>query len=209
MAKQLLIFSLAFVVGVVSVAPANADLIFNPGFDDLDLDGDLGDGWGAFGNAGFNDFFGNPHASFFSDSPGNLGGVFQTGISSSASAVSYTFTLDSVRLEENIDANVRFGLEYYAADDTTQIGVDTVPIDLSTTGDGLSFSMTSIPAAGATFVRPIIQFDNVQSTVNAQENFFVFNATLTATSIPEPSAISVLLIVLACGMQRRQRSIGC
>ena len=207
MIRPLLIFCLVFALGALVPSSGNADLLFNPGFDDLDSDGNLGDGWGSFGSAGFNDFFGgNPHASFFSDNPGNFGGVFQTGIGVNASVVSYTFSLDNVRLEENIDANARFGLEYYAADDSTLLSADIVPIDLTTTGDGLMFSMTSTPFGGAAFVRPIVLFDDVQSTANGQENFFVFNATLTAQVVPEPSA-AVLMVTLSaiCVSRRRQR----
>ncbi|MEM7576926.1 MAG: PEP-CTERM sorting domain-containing protein [Planctomycetota bacterium] len=179
----------AFTVGMgLSLSGvAQAELLTNPGFEDLDMDGNLGDGWGSFGNAGFNDFFGNPHASLFMDNAGNFGGVFQGGIAGSA-GTTYTFTLTNVRIEDNAAANLRFGLEYYQADDATQISTMIVPISLATTGDGLVFSMTHTAPAGTAFVRPIIQFDNVTSTANGQENAFVFEAKL----VPEPATAALL-----------------
>jgi MYXO-CTERM domain-containing protein len=164
------------------------ELLTNPTFDGPPV----GDGWGSFGAAGFHSFFGpNGHASLFSDNPGNFGGIFQTGIAGSA-GTEYLFQLLDVRLESNIDADLRFGLEYFAADDATKLGDTLVPIDLSTTGDGLSFSMTATALAGTAFVRPIIQFDNVRSTASGQENAFIFDASLTV--VPEPAALGTLAL---------------
>lgn len=194
----------AVALGCVAVfaATTQAELLTNPGFEDTDMNGDQGDGWGSFGSAGFNAFFGaNGHASLFMDNPGNFGGVFQTGIAATPGQ-EYTFELLDVRIESNAAANARFGLEYYDALDATKLGETIVPIPLSPTGDGLSFSMTGTPVAGAAFVRPIILFDDVTSTANGQENLFVFGASLT--TIPEPS--SVLLGVLAgLGVVARRR----
>lgn len=201
--NRLLVMVLAFMVGAAyaSVSPA-MELLTNPGFEDTG--GGIGEGWGSFGAAGFNDFFGgNGHASLFMDNPGNFGGVFQTGIAATPGSV-YQFDLLDVRIEENADANLRFGLEYYQADDATPAGAfDIVPIPHPPTGDGLSFSMTGTAPAGTAFVRPIIQFDDVQSTANGQENAFVFAASLTF--VPEPSTALLALggLSLAGGSRRR------
>lgn len=189
---------------VCPAAVVHAELLTNPGFEDTDMMGGEGDGWGSFGNAGFNAFFGdNGHASLFMDNPGNSGGVFQTGIAATP-GLEYTFALTDARIEANAAANARFGLEYFAGDDATKLGEDIVPIPLSTTGDGLTFSMTGVPVSGAAFVRPIILFDNVTSTASGQENLFVFDASLTV--IPEPSAgLSLLLGSAAAAARRRRR----
>ena len=134
-------------------APAHAqELLTNPGFEDLDMDGSAGDGWGSYGAAGFNAFFGdNAHASLFADNAGNFGGVFQQGIVGSE-GLTYSFDLTDVRIESNFDASLRFGLEYYPADDATLISADLVEIfapgDGMPTGDGLTFSMTTDEVSG-------------------------------------------------------------
>lgn len=193
--------SVLLTIGSFSVA-SGQELLPNPGFDDLDNSGSFGDGWGSFGAAGFHDFFGgNPHASLFSDNPGNFGGVFHTGIAGTAGQL-YQFDLVDVRLEENVDANYRFGLEFYLGDDSTQISADLVSMDLSTTGDGLSFSTTATAPAGTVFVRPLVLFDDVQSTAAGQENVFIFTASLTA--IPEPASLLLLAGgALAAAWRRR------
>ncbi|MEZ6190662.1 MAG: hypothetical protein R3C45_05145 [Phycisphaerales bacterium] len=177
-------------VGLVS-APASAELLTNPGFEDTDTNGSYGDGWGSYGAAGFHAFFGaNGHASLFMDTPGNFGGVFQTGIPAIAGD-SYTFTLTDVRIESNAEASLRFGLEWYQGDDATAAGpFDIVNIPIPPTGDGLSFTMSATAPAGAMFVRPIIQFDNVTSTASGQENAFIFDATLT----PEPASLGLCAV---------------
>ncbi|MGP1273140.1 MAG: hypothetical protein ACTS22_07390 [Phycisphaerales bacterium] len=196
--------TLCTLIGAASLAaPAlGQELLFNPGFEDVDADGNYGDGWGSFGAAGFNAFFGpNGHASLFSDNPGNFGGVFQLGIVGVA-GTEYQFDLLDVRLEDNIDANYRFGLEYYLADDATKIGETIVTMPLSPTGDGLSFSMTGVAPAGTVIVRPIVQFDTVVSTAAGQENAFIFEASLTV--VPAPAGLGVLAMgALLSGRRRR------
>lgn len=198
---RIVCLSLAALLATATVAEAN-ELLFNPGFEDLDTNGSNDDGWGSFGAAGFNAFFGaNGHASLFMDNPGNFGGVFQTGIAASP-GLEYTFELLDVRIESNAAADLRFGLEYYQADDATPAGpFDIVPVAFPPTGDGLSFSMSAVAPAGTAFVRPIIQFDNVTSTASGQENAFVFEASLTA--IPEPTTLGLALLGLA-GLTRRR-----
>lgn len=195
----------AVVLGCLTLvaAPSQAELLTNPGFEDTDMDSNQGDGWGSFGSAGFNAFFGaNGHASLFMDNPGNFGGVFQTGIAVMP-GLEYTFELTDVRIESNAAANARFGLEYYDAGDATKLGETISSISLSPTGDNLTFSMTGTPVAGAAFVRPIILFDNVTSTANGQENLFVFGASLTA--VPEPSSLLLAAVVGIGFAARRQR----
>jgi hypothetical protein len=177
---------------------SGAELLPNPGFDDLG-GGSLGEGWGKFGAADFNDFFGgNPHASFFSDNVGNWGGVFYQGIAGAA-GVTYQFDLLDVRLEANIDADYYFGLEFFLGDDATQISKVEQPIPLAVTGDGLSFSMNATAPAGTAFVRPIIRYENTRSTAAGQENAFVFTTSLT----PEPSSL-MLLGLASLGLLRRR-----
>ena len=186
---------------LVCAPAAGQELLFNPGFEDVDTDGNYGDGWGAFGAAGFHAFFGaNGHASLFSDNPGNFGGVFQVGIAGSE-GTEYQFDLTDVRLESNIDADYRFGLEYYEGDDATKIGEDLAAMALSPTGDGLSYSMSGTAPAGTAFIRPIILFDNVVSTADGQENAFIFDASLRV--VPAPASAS--LACLGALLVRRRR----
>ena len=162
----------------LGLAPmASAELIPNPGFDDLG-GGSFGEGWGNWGNTSFNDFWsGNPHASFFSDGNGNYGGVYYQGIAGTPLA-EYKFELTNVRIEANTNANYEFGLEFFEGDDATQVGSVFTPINLGTTGDGLYFSMTTIAPAGTVYVRPVIKFDNAVSAGAGQENVFVFTTAL-------------------------------
>ncbi len=171
---------------------ASAELLTNPGFEDTNTDGNYGDGWGSFGSAGFHAFFGaNGHASFFSDGNGNWGGVYQQGIAATPGQ-SFQFDLTDVRIESNTNANYRFGLEYYQADDGTKIGEDIVPMSLAVTGDGLSFSMSATAPNDPllAYVRPIILFDNAVSAGQGQENVFVFDASLT----PEPASLGLCAV---------------
>ena len=192
----------AALVLAVGAGAHGQELLVNPGFEDVDADGNFGDAWGSFGAAGFNAFFGpNGHASLFSDNVGNFGGVFQVGIAGAA-GTEYQFDLLDVRLEDNIAADYRFGLEFYEGDDATKIGDVIVPISLATTGDSLSFSKTAFAPAGTVFVRPIVQYDNVVSTASGQENAFIFEASLTV--VPAPSALGVLGLA-GLGLARRRR----
>ncbi|MEM9082670.1 MAG: hypothetical protein AAGB34_03665 [Planctomycetota bacterium] len=164
--------------------------------------------WGKFGNADFNDFFGgDAHASFFADGTGNFGGVFQLGLAATPGTI-YSFSLDNVRIESNFNADFRFGLEYYAADDSTKLGetlsfIDTSdPSDGLVTGDRLSFSMEATAVAGAAFVRPIILFDNAAPVSSSQANAFVFSASLGV--VPSPATLSLGLAGLAAATRRRR-----
>ncbi|TWT47746.1 hypothetical protein [Botrimarina hoheduenensis] len=165
------------------------NLLKNPAFDDdyngTNLPGVLqsGDNWGTFGSAGavqFNDLFGgNPHVSFFADTAGNNGGLFQQSLLAQAGE-EYRFTLEDVRLEQNFDADFNFGLEFFASDDFTKVGESIVAVDTSTTGDGLTFSMTSTAPVGAVYVRPLITFDNVNAAYlgQSQASAFIFSTSL-------------------------------
>ncbi|MFK7884121.1 MAG: hypothetical protein AB8F26_08065 [Phycisphaerales bacterium] len=164
--------------------------------------------WGKFGAADFNDFFGgDAHASFFADGNGNFGGVFQAGLASSAGDI-YSFTLDNVRIEDNFNADFRFGLEFYAADDSTKLGESFFVIDTSdqndglVTGDSLTYSMQASAVAGASFVRPVILFDNANPVSSSQANAFVFSASLGV--VPSPATLSLGLIGVAATTRRRR-----
>ena len=175
---------------LAEIPAPGGNLLKNPGFEDLNGDFDpvsgngFGDNWNAFGNAGFGDFFGgNGHASFFANVTGQSGGVFQQAAVATP-GTEYTFTLTDVRVEENFDADLLFGLEFYGDDDFNKIGESVTLADTSVTGDGLTFSIDGTAPAGAAFVRPIISFDNVNPTYLGQveqTNLFVFDAELTET----------------------------
>jgi len=170
-----------------SVAPTAGDpFIKNGGFEDTDGNGDFGDTWSSFGAAGFNAFFGagNPHASLFPDNVANIGSVFQTSILGTP-GTNYRFDLLDVRIEANIDADLFFGLEYYAEDNFTKLGETINQIDTNTTGDGLSFSITGTAVPGTVYVRPIISYDNVGFTGGSQRNVFVFATAMTEVA-PTP-----------------------
>jgi hypothetical protein len=192
---------------LVAIAPLTfnygQELLTNPGFDSA------GAGWGSFGNASFNDFFGgNEHASFFADTPGNSGGVFQTGIAATAGN-EYTFNLTDFFVEDNFGGDISVALEFYEGDDTTFISDETTLVSLVIAdpepADG-SLTVTSTAPAGAAFVRPLIRFDNVDGSAASNENFFVFQSSLTA--VPEPAMGSLLLGVaaLAAVSLRRRRN---
>lgn len=191
---------------------ASADLLFNGGFENVDNDdpATFGDGWGAFGAAGFNAFFGaNGHASFFLDNAGNGGGVFQTGIAGTA-GTEYTFSLDDVLIEDNAAADAfDFGLEFYQADDATLISSQvTSLLPLSNNIGQAPFSFTAIAPAGTAFVRPIISFSGADGSASGSTNVFVFDSTLTATAIPEPSSVALVLLGgVMGGMRRRRRKL--
>ena len=184
------------------LAAGSTELLNDPGFDQF------GTFWGSFGNADFNAFFGgNPHASFFADGNGNFGGVFQLGLANTDGAL-YEFSLTDVRLESNFNANLRFGLEFYAVDDSTKLGEVLVDIDSNdpndglVTGDGLTFSMQATGLNGAAFVRPIILFDNAAPIGSGQQNAFVFSASLTIVPAPAGAALLFGGAVIA-GRRRR------
>lgn len=199
--KQLLM------IGAVAVTlaqgPAKAELLSDPGFDQGDLF------WGKFGAADFNDFFGgNPHASFFADQNGNFGGVFQLGIASTGGTL-YEFALADVRIESNFNANFRFGLEFYAADDATKLGEALVSIDTNdpgdglVTGDGLSFTMQATAVDGTAFVRPIVLFDGADPIAGSQANAFVFSASLVVVPAPAPGVLACSALLFAARRRRR------
>lgn len=165
----------------MSIAPLPGDeYTRNPGFEDLNADGGIGDEWGTFGNAEVNEFFGagNAHASFFADTVGNSGGVFQQNILATPDRT-YRFDLLDVRIEANFDADLFFGIEFYGDDDAIKLSESITQINTSITGDGLSFSTTGVAPAGAIYVRPIVLFDNVGSTGGVDRNAFVFEVSLT------------------------------
>ena len=187
-------------VGLLLMLPDSAgaqELLTNPGFDSG------GSGWGSYGNAGFNDFFGgNEHASLFADNVGNFGGVFQTGIAGTPGQ-EYLFELSDTRVEANYDADLQYGLEFFLGDDSTKISEVLVALpDPGVEVNGGVYDMTAVAPAGTVFVRPIIKFDNVFSS-GGQRNVFVFEASLTA--VPEPGTLLLAGCSGLCCIVRRRR----
>lgn len=156
----------------------------NPGFGDFNGDAAFGDYWGAFGNVDFNEFFGpdNPHVSFFADLIGNTGYVYQQAVLGTP-GVEYQFDLVDVRIEDNFDADLYYGLEYYGSDDFAKIGETIVQADTSVPGDGMSYSMTGTAVPGTVYVRPIFFFDNVGSDGGTLRNAFVFETSLSEAAL--------------------------
>lgn len=188
--------TLAGTLGVSAHAQDAAfpELLVNAGFEDLDGDGSVGDGWGSFGNAGFNAFFGaNGHASFFADNAGNSGGVFQTGIAADA-GTEYVFRLTDVLVESNFSADLTIALEFFAADDATLLGSESVTVTAASVAAGDAefadaFTITASAVDGASFVRPLLSFGN-SAGASSSANFFVFDASLTV--VPEPASAALL-----------------
>lgn len=180
------------VVAAVLSAPAMGftNMLVNPRFEDLDSNSAYGDGWGNWGNTGFYDFFGRPHASFFGDWVGNNGGVFQGAIPGSP-GTTYQFDLLDARIESHWDADFLFGLEYYAADDSTKLGETIVLVNTAariTAGqlDGNVISMQGTAVPGTAFVRPLMRFENVNYNYmeEPQSNLFVFDTYLSVAPVP-------------------------
>lgn len=201
MTTQMHAFAAALAVSV-SVASA-AELLNDPGFSSGDA------AWGRFGNVDFNDFFGGDrHASLFADGQGNFGGVFQLGLQATG-GTTYRFALTNVRIEQNFNANFRFGLEFYLADDSTKVGEQFAVIDSAAandglvTGDGLSYSVDITAPAAAAIVRPIFLFSDSAPTSSSQANAFVFAASLTV--VPAPAAASLGLAAAGVAAARRRR----
>jgi hypothetical protein len=173
--------SIVIVVLLLSTASTMAqfNLVQNPSFGDPNGDTLLGDNWGVYGAADFNEFFGagNPHASLFADQIGNFGGVYQLGIPAAA-ASEYLFRAENVRIEANFDGELRIAVEFYSADDSTKLGESVRIIPGGLTGDGLVFNVSGIAPIGTAFVRPLISFDNVQTTGGTERNVFIFDAFL-------------------------------
>lgn len=208
MRSFLFLASLLF-AGMTVVDDAAADLITNPGFEDLNGDGSFGDGWGSFGAAEFNAFFGaNGHASFFLDNAGNSGGIFQTGIAGSFGNI-YTFALQDVLIETNaVATSFDFGLEFYESDDATLISSSLVPLSL-TPGSGLNFSHSAAAPLGTVFVRPVALFSGASGAAPVSENVFAFGSSLTVTAVPEPSSVALVATALVGGLvfhRRRKRA---
>ncbi|MGP1273141.1 MAG: GC-type dockerin domain-anchored protein [Phycisphaerales bacterium] len=157
--------SRAATVDNVIVREVTEELAVNPGFEDLIGDGSFGDFWGVFGAADFLDFFGNGnpgHATLFGDAAGNSGGVFQVGIPAVAGET-YELRMDAA-FETNWDALTQFGLEFFAADESTLVASVLEPVSEVPGAGYLSYSMTADAPAGAARVRPIVRFDDAAST---------------------------------------------
>ena len=172
----------AALTGCVSQT-SGQNLIVNPTFADLDLDGNFGDGWGTFGAAALVDFFGddNPgHGFLFGDMPANTGGIFQAGIAATEGR-EYLFSIRAL-YEDLWDASTRIGLEFYAADDVTKIGERKIEL-IEAVGIGYdAVAVAAVSPPGTAFVRPIIEFDGVVSS-GPQRGAAFDNASLTESTI--------------------------
>ena len=166
------------------VLPAAAvdNMLIDPGFEGPPA----GASWGTWGNISFNNFWGpDVHTSLWADWGDNYGGVYQLGIAGQP-GTAYQFVLHNTRIESNWDADLYFGLEYYAADDTTKLGETMVLIDTAARiangqVDGNVFTMQGTSAAGTAIVRPIFRFDNVNPNYEGQSGAtaFVFNSFMS------------------------------
>jgi hypothetical protein len=186
-------------IALTNVQSTKATLLTNGGFEDTDSNGSFGDGWGSFGNSGFNAFFGsNAHASLFADNTPNSGGVFQNV--AGAAGVEYQFSLLDTRIEASYDARTRFGLEFYLADNTTKVGESLLTIaDPGVEVNNAVYTMSAVAPAGTAIVRPIVLFDQVASS-GGQRNVFIFDSSLTV--IPEPSTLIAGLLGASVLMRR-------
>ncbi|MEM1331731.1 MAG: GC-type dockerin domain-anchored protein [Planctomycetota bacterium] len=157
------------------------NLLTNPGFEDVLSDGNFGDGWGTFGNVGFDDFFpaSTPgHAVLFGDTIGNSGNLFQLGIGATP-GTEYRFRTQ-VSFELFWAAETTIGLEFYEGDDATLI--TSVEREINESVDsGYGFvEVTAVAPEGAVFVRPIISFDNVE-----------FDGTLQAGTVDDAELVEL------------------
>jgi hypothetical protein len=200
------LIALVAAVGAQHVATAAPNLLVNRGFEDtfpVPGDGVFGDGWGRTGAAAYRADFGNGvdnegHLTFFGDRDENEGFSFQQGILATPGA-EYQFDLLDTLIESSFSPEVlRFGLEFYDSSDTNKLGENIVDINfaerLANAGGGNSngnvFSVRGLAPAGATFVRPVINFDVVSAVVPnspsgaPNSNFHVFDAYLS--EIPAP-----------------------
>ena len=136
--------------GTVNPPDPSAELLYNPGFNNE------GDGWSKSGNTDFNEYFPGQgeHASFYMDDSSHSGSIFQTGIIAQPGQ-EFKFDLSDTRIEENANANVQFGLEFWGAGEGSKLGEDFVQIAmpgvLVSHGD---YSMMATAPAGTQFVRP-------------------------------------------------------
>lgn len=161
---------------VVAVPSAQAqNLVTNPGFDAG------GTGWSRYGSADFQNWAGNPgeHAVFYSDSPGNFGGIYQTGIAA-APLENYRFSIDAL-FEGNWDAVTEFGLEFYESDGMTYISGELVEITEVLDGSYNRYTMyASAPDNPAlAFVRPRFSFHSAAGNPSPSASFWD-NAELIA-----------------------------
>lgn len=176
----------AWLAGLTVPAVAVDNLLLNAGFEGPPP----GDAWGNWGNTGFNNFWGaDVHASLFADWAGNNGGVFQGVFGMPETA--YQFVLVNTRIEPNWSADLRFGFECYAADNSTKLGETMVLVNTAAriaTGqvDGHVFTMQGTTVPGTVYVRPIFRFDNVNPnyTGQSQASAFVFNTFLGLAPAP-------------------------
>ncbi|MEZ6319440.1 MAG: GC-type dockerin domain-anchored protein [Phycisphaerales bacterium] len=156
--------SRAATIDNATITEADGNLVKNPGFDDWIGDGTFGDLWYTYGNAGFADFFGNGspgHAVLYADTIGNYGGIFQVGIPAAAGET-YQFSID-LQVEGDWDADLHLAIEFYEADDATQLDAVSQLVSPTPGAGYATFSVTATAPAGAAIVRPLVQFDNVLS----------------------------------------------
>ncbi len=197
-----LALTLAFTAGGVATA-SGQELLLNADYEITD-NADPNFGWQGYGPVGVNDFFGgNGHGSLFTDDVNSaFGGIFQdVSVDLTDAGSSYTFSLNNVRVEGNVVANVEFGIEFRSAADTL-ISASLMNIPTGAELNGYSDAVTAISPAGTTVVRAIQLFDNGAQAGNGQTGVFIFDTSLT---VPEPASLGLLAIgsLLVFGRRRR------
>lgn len=196
-------------VGLLTTTPAPANLVQDPGFSAAAA----GSGtWGKWGAVDFYDWGGNlpdwwgASTAFYANTAGNSGGIFDWDIAGNA-GVTYDLAVD-FWFQQVFDAHVTLSLEYYADDNSTLLGTDSLTLTPGDVyiSDGTeseewmrwqNYSLAGAPApAGTAYVRPGISYDSV--TGNSNQWFFADNVTVT----PEPATF-VALALAALTLRRR------
>lgn len=164
----------------------NGNLITNPGFLDLDSDGTFGDSWNSFGVQQFQNFLPNlnpGHATFYSGTSGNTGGV-SWATSPAVPGAKYRLSVD-MRVETDWHALARFGVEFLGPDNTviTQRVIPIYPNHLYPNRFAYTrCSMTAFVPSDVTNIRPRIDYINsVRQTGNSQRGM-LDNAVLAVES---------------------------